>query len=225
MQTFKIDDGYLVATEFTANGGITYAREDISSELEDRRLRAEFKTTKRVDDVDVVGESTKLLNRAHNAITRHCTKTPIGYFVSRAKLVCLEDEISQLRIDVRSFNARAAMLGSARRVRAEVYPLQVAMDDERVAARLAETCRERLRGLAAALKAGDRETFESELERCRNLDRLATGIQREAIVDAIDRAKELKRGLLVDLRAGTTPAEAGAKLDVEPIEASEKLFY
>lgn len=224
MATLNIDDGYVVAVEFGANGGITYDREDISQENEGRGLRAEFKTRKHVDDVELVAESTKIIDRAYGAIARHCTKTPIGYFTPKGSLERLEEEVSVLRTEAEEFNFRAVNEGSARRVRVAIYPMQLVLDDARAASRLAALVRERLRNLASALRAGDRKAFEGEMERCKNLELLAVGVQRDAIVDALGIAKDRKRELLLDLRAGTDPAAAGAKLDVSAIEASENLF-
>jgi hypothetical protein len=66
----------------------------------------------------------------------------------------LEVAFDEVRELVREFNALAASIGSARRVKAEIYPLDVKVDDERIAKRLATLVRERLSGLRDALRAG-----------------------------------------------------------------------
>jgi hypothetical protein len=216
--------GYIVNVEITAKGGTSYQRTDLREEEIDKRLEAEFNTVKRVDNVDIHKESQAITNAAYYALEKFCTQTPIGYFADDKQLSDLKDSMVEVRESAEIFNRLARQVGSARRVTVEIFPLKLLLDTEGAAIRLARSVRERLVEARTALYNGDRKGYEVMGNRLRNLDRLATGIQADAVRLALESLKEQKGELLKLLREGGDIAQSGAKLNLEAVDAAIALF-
>ncbi len=221
----QIKEGWLVGIEFSAKGGVTYERENIREEaIGDKGAETEIKTVKRVDNVDLHKESKAVIGAAYYVMDRYCVSTPLGYFADDEQLKAAEAQIADIRIAAGHVNDMARLLGSARRVTIETYPIELSVDNEKAARRLAKVVRERLTEIAETLRAGNRKTFDAAFEKARNLERLATGIQSDSVHLALAAAKELKREMLESLLNGDGPELAGAKLDLGPIHQAINLF-
>ncbi len=223
-QTIEFRAGFIVGIEFSATGGVAYEREEIRSDDVGEGLEAEFKTVKQIDNRELVKQSKSIVAGATYIMDRFCTHTPIGYFADDETLPTVEKEIAPFVEASKLFNEIAQLSGSKRKVRINIFPLSIRLDNEASARRLAETVRERLEAVRDTLAAGDRKEFEAALDRCRNLHKLATGMQSSAIELAIENAKELKKELLHSIREGKSPAEAGKALDLETLEAAISYF-
>lgn len=219
----SLRDGAFLIVEFSATGGVRYARTANREEQVGEGLEAEFTTFKQVDNASLVKLSRSIINRAYHIMDRLAVSTPLGYFADRASERMLRDELGEVQEAARQFNDMAAAVRSARRVRIDVYALRVREDDEEAARRLAGAVRERLQDLRDTLAAGDREGFERAIDRARNLDRLATGIQADSIRLAMDAAKEQKAIMLERLRSGAGEL-AGEGLDLSALDAAISLF-
>lgn len=221
--TFR--SGFIVVPEFSASGGVSYDRETIREEDVDQGLEAELRTIKRVDNREIVKESKSLLNHAHYVLAKNATHTPIGYFADAEALAKIEVEMRELRECAQQLNAVAHAAGSSRRVTVEVYPLVLDLEHEAAARRIAATVRERLSSLRDAMLKCDRKAFESAWDDCRNLERLAVGIQGQAVKLALDHAKQVKGEVLQALREGAgTPEEIAKLIDPGPLDAAIALF-
>lgn len=224
-----VGGGYIIATEFGASGGVHYERPSAGREVRETRggrgRLERYETTKRIDDLESVAMSNQIVNRAYYLVEKFCTRTPLGYYCPAERLTDLDRAMEEVTETAQLFNDCQRDEGGARRVTVALYPLRLAMDDRRAAVRLSETVRERLRAVTDALRAGDVKATENALDRCRNLEGLATGVQREAIQVALDSARDAKRQLAEALRGGADALQAAAALDVEAIEATERLFY
>lgn len=229
--------GFFLVPEFSATGGVKYTRRDGHEEQTGERLEAEFTTTKVVDHVGLLKWSRKIINLAYNAMERHASQTPIGYWVPADKAEAITAEIAGVRKEAESFNTAAHNVGSGRRVRIATYPISMREDDESAAIRLAQTVRERLVALVEALRAGDLDGYATAWKRARNLPRLATGIQAEAVGFALEAAKEgraivaaLIRGAEQAIPGGTVgaspmePAKAGESVNLDALESAIVLF-
>lgn len=215
---FDFTAGYLVQTEFEASGGVRYERQYISEEKDGRKLKAEFLTRKKVDDVELVKDSRSIIWRAYYVMSKHAARTPIGYFADPAMLEELEKEFAEVRELAREFNELSASLGSDRRVKVEIYPLDVSVDNETVARRLAKLVRERLADLRDTLRAADLKEYKEAAERAKNLERLATGIQRDSIRMALEAARDARKALAKRIK------DEGAKTPGQARECADALF-
>lgn len=218
------DTGCFLVPEFSATGGVSYRRTGRSEEREGDRLTADFATRKEVDHVDLVSQSRTLINRAYAVLERHATPTPVGHFVDAEGELAVREEIAKLTAEADDFNARARAAGSERRCRVAVYSVSLILDDERAAQRLTETVRERLGDMRAALVACDRKSFDAVWEKSTRLDKLATGIQADAIRMALDSAKTLRREIVELGRDGLVKHEISERLDLSMIDSALALF-
>jgi len=107
---FDFTAGYLIQTEFAAEGGVTYDRRHVSQETDGRAVKSEFVTTKRVDDVELNKDSRSIIWRAYYVLSKHATNTPIGYFADAGMLETLEKDFDEVRTLAREFNGTAVEL-------------------------------------------------------------------------------------------------------------------
>jgi hypothetical protein len=224
---YKLRPGFVICPEISATGGVSYKRLETREERDGERLDAEMLTHKRVDNVDLVRESKSIIARCYYLLEKHCSSTPLGYFADDEQLAGLEGEIDEMREAARLFNKLAKDLGSARRVHVDVFPLPLDLTSEKIVERIARSVRERLVELRETLQSGQRKAIEKALEDVGNLDKLATGIQADAIRFAVESAREEKSALLDRIRdAGCGPddiaklAQLGALCNVDALDAA-----
>lgn len=219
--------GLFFVVEFSAKGGVSYKRvgEGWSKEHEDKSLTAEYSTRKEVDHVGLSTWSRSIVNSAYNVMDRHCSATPIGYWIAEDKAATMLAELGQVQEEAEKLNKHAREVGSERRARIDVYSFTVGHEDEeKTAKRLAQTVRERLENLRGDLKSGDLNAYATSWKRAKNLPKLATGIQAESIVLALEAARELRSKLAAEIKAKKLPEKAGAELDLIAIESAIFLF-
>lgn len=224
-QFVDLTAGYIINVEIGARGGVSYDRK-LESEVEvGRGLEATSKTTKLVDDRELVSLSQSVVSRAYYVLNRCCARTAIGYFATADMLEQVEQQFEEVREAVRDFNELARRSGSARRVVAEIYPLDVRPGSEVTAKRLAANVREKLQDLKDKLRTGDLKKFDDARDRARNLDRLAVGIQADCVKLALEWADGVKPAVREAARVGCTSVETACKnYDTGPVDAAIALF-
>lgn len=220
----NVGNGFFYVVEFSATGGVKYTRQAGFEETHGDELIGEFTTQKHVDHVGLLKLSRKAINAAYLVMERWASATPIGYFVSSENAPKLEAELAKVAEDARGLNAIAEQFGSKRRVRIGAYRVQVKEDDSAVAVRLAQTVRERLAELGENLRAGDLNAYATTWKRAKNLPRLATGIQAESIVFALEAAKEARAEVARLIREGTPIDKAGQSVNLDALESAIHLF-
>jgi hypothetical protein len=221
---FAVGDGFVIVPEFSLTGGVhtSSTRKGRRKVNDGQGVEAKYDVTKRVEDVRRYKQGVALRTRAYYLTDRHCVNTPLGYWLPREKQTAYELDMAHLGHEVFAFNDEATRADSDIRMTCTWFKLELHTDLQAACERLARLVRERLQCLSAALVSGERKVFEAEWERCHNLEKLATGIQREAIEQALDTARHLKGVMLEALRTGgSLPTVA----DVDPILATERLFY
>ena len=220
--------GIFFICEFSAKGGVAYRRvgEEEKTVFPDESMTAEYSTRKEVDHIGLQTWSRKIVNMAYNVMERHCSATPIGYWVAQEKAQAMLDELGQVKLEARKLNDFARqVVKSQRRVTIDVYAVQVGEENlESAATRLANTVRERLESLVEDLRNGDLNAYATSWKRAKNLNRLATGIQAESIVLGLEAAKEARSKLYEALKNKTEPKKAGAELDLTALESAIFLF-
>jgi hypothetical protein len=222
--------GLFFTAEFSAKGGIRYTRLGAEDKTvhEDKSSVAKYKTRKDVDHVGFETWSRKIVNSAYNVMERHCSNTPLGYWIAEDKVPAMLAEIALLKQEAQNMNAAAVLHSSQRRVSIELYCMRSGVEDEeKVAKRLALTVRERLESLMSDLRAGDLNAYATSWKKAKNLPRLATGIQAESIVLALEAARELRAKIAENIkeRKLEAPSEKAAEgLDFCAIESAIVLF-
>jgi hypothetical protein len=219
--------GLFFVVEFSAKGGVAYKRvgKEQVEQHEDESLTAEYTTRKEVDHIGLAKWSRQIVNSAYNVMERHCSQTPIGYWIAEENSSKMLAELSQVKMEAGKLNMHARQLNSHRRVAIDVYAVQVGQEDEeKTAKRLAETVRERLDSLREDLQNGDLNAYATSWKRAKNLPKLATGIQAEAIIFALEAARESRSKLAEAIKNRQEPAKAGKELDLTTIESAIVLF-
>lgn len=214
--------GIFFVVEFSAKGGVIYKRigSEQVEEHADESLTAEYTTRKEVDHIGLNKWSRKVINSAYNVMERHCSPTPIGYWISEEHQSKMLTELAQVKDEASKLNKHAASVGSNRRAYIDIYAMQVGSEDEeKTAKRLAQTVRERLESLREDLANGDLNAYATSWKRAKNLPKLATGIQSESIVLALEAARELRSKLAEALKNKHKP-----ELDLTAIESAIFLF-
>jgi len=222
---FQFRPGFVLILEFSARGGVSYRRETTDEETDGESLHAQLHTHKTVDHVTLNRRSRAIINAAYHVVDRHATNTPLGYWATAEVLAeHIAPAITRIQEDAEDFNLAAQAAGSARRVNINLFPVALSEDNETAARRVAVDVQERIQALKDALWAADRKAFETAWDAARNLDRMAVGIQADAIRTAMDHAKETKSHLLEALREGVDVETIRTVLDLEPLDAAISLF-
>lgn len=227
IKPLSLAKGIFFIVEFSAKGGVAYKRigDETKEVHSDESMTAEYSTRKEVDHIGLQTWSRKIINSAYNVMERHCSQTPIGYWIAEANAPKMLEELGQVKLEARKLNDFARTVRSQRRAIIEVYAMQVGEENlESVALRLAETVRDRLENLRVDLVAGDLNAYATSWKRAKNLPKLATGIQAESVVLALEAAKELRSQLAEALKNKQEPIKAGAALDTTAIESAIWLF-
>ncbi len=227
VKPLSMTNGNYYVVEFSATGGVKYGRvgEGWEEEKADESLEAEYTTRKMVDHIGLLKWSRKIVNAAYNVMERHGSPTPIGYFVAKTGVEAMLAELAGVKREAQSFNKAATDLKSARRCRIDIYAVKGAEEcDESLAIRLAETVRERLTSLREDLCNGDLNAYATSWKRAKNLPKLATGIQAESIVLALEAARECRSKLAEAIKNKTEPKRAGEALDFTTIDSAIWLF-
>jgi hypothetical protein len=223
METFKIQPSYIVIETSAASGGVTYHRETISQcaiNGGDGQER-EFKTNKRVDHVALVKEADALISKSRAVLRKRCAATPLGWVCEEAQLTMVRLDMEEIAGEAEAFNQRAAGSWCARRVRIGYVPVKLEIDNLAAADEIARTIREVLAELRDKLAAHcTGAQFNSFYQtKCKNLDRLAAGMQRFAITDALACAKVARTELTNAAKDKRDPV-----LDLEAIESAIGMF-
>jgi hypothetical protein len=221
--------GVFFVVEFSAKGGTTYRRigDEHVQEHEDESLTAEYSTRKEVDHIGLAKWSRQIINQAYNVMERHCSPTPIGYWIAEEKCSAMMQEICAVKIEAGKMNTYAASVNSRKRAYIDIYAMTVGQEDEeKTACRLAQTVRERLESLREDLIHGDLNAYATSWKRAKNLPRLATGIQAESIVLALEAARELRAKVYEGLKKikDAKGCEIGKTLDTTAIDSAIFLF-
>lgn len=227
VKPLEMSAGMFFITEFSARGGTTYTRvgPEHTETREDLSLTAEFSTRKEVDHIGLVKWSKQIITQAYLTMERHSSQTPAGYWVPTAKVDVILTELKGIQGEAKKLNEYAKSVRSLRRVNIEVYMMQVGREClELTAKRLAQTVRERLESLREDLLAANLNSYSASWARAKNLPQLATGIQAESIVLALEAARELRADVAAKLKQGKKPEDIGATLDTMAIDSAIVLF-
>lgn len=220
--------GYMVQHEFHTYGGIRLERLRRDESRNGRSEEVTTETRRIVDDVEMLQLSNSIVTRAHYVLSQRCVSTPIGWFVDPAGLKGLDEAFDEVRRACEDFNKLSRTVGSARRVECEIYMLELSENNERVSMRLSRVVRDNLKACLETFRRGHDDKFEAFDDarlKCKNLHRIASGIQADAIILAVDHLNAAKPGARRLVKEGGKPmAEVLAAWDMEPVDAAVALF-
>jgi hypothetical protein len=225
-RTIQLRPGFVLRDLSSAKGGITYHREHGHETPINagEGYRQEINSVKKVDHEAIVKEGQALANQSRGVIRRYATDTEAGWYVSRADMVHVREQMDDLQPLADAFNAKARAAYSDCRVRVGCIAFPLEIDNYAAAKEIARTVREVCEDLIQVLKAADFKNMTSVFGRCRHLEQLGTGMQRDSIVFAIDEAKAARKALKKAKRDGEDSKEVAMKLDLEMLESCVGMF-
>lgn len=239
---FTFRPGWMIVDCSSANGGIRYDRELLGEEPINRRrgLQVDHKTRKTVDNVEFCAAVDAVVKKVDYVLRKHCARTDMGWFADDVALGKVKAEVAEIEKEAHALNTvDAKKAKSARRAKIRVVPLKLDLAKPEAVQEIAATIRSVLIELRDALKNGNLADLHKLRIRSRNLEKLATGFQSDAIRFALERvplaAAEIREAVKHATRAAKNDGEdkdkitevgeqaakrAGAKVDVESIEAA-----
>lgn len=220
-QKFSIRPGmYLVASTGRATGGVSIVRHEVKERNVGAGREKTYHGTRFVDHANLCAEADKLASKGRALVRKHAVSTDIGWIAHLDGVKALLTEFETLRLDVRSFNHRARLGGSARRVTVGAVPVEINVDNEAAAVEIARSIQETLSELLEKISEGDVQKARTFITtRAKNLPALAMGMQKFALQDALACAKACLTELGVAKKENRQP-----NLDTDAIESAQGLF-
>lgn len=236
-----ISSGYFVILDGChASGGVHYDRDQISErETIDGGMEKEYKTTKRVDHVELCKRADAIVSSARYAIKKRATHTALGWVADREAVKAIRDEIAGVKREAALFNDHARANRCARRVTISVVAHEIRPDEGDVyewSRQIAATVREALAWVFAESQAvvANWDAYANEKEarkaidrigvalrtKCKNLPQLATGMQRFALIDALDDAAKAVKAM----RAALKESKGAPTIDLDSVESAIGLY-
>jgi len=188
---------WLVWYPTSVHGGCSYKREDLNTELSDKREESTWTTEKVIDDV----EEYRKANNLRGKIKRHLRK--LGAPVVPGTIMTvpfdrekeLEDKKSDLRREVDAFNAESTYST----VRFQCHKHRLGGEGEDILKDMLRDLRETLGELKAAEQAADFKGITQVVQRLAGFDAVlppsAADYLQRAIADARAQAKSIKASL------------------------------
>lgn len=235
----NISNGYFVVLDGChASGGVHYDRTEIETRTDGEAVEKEYTTVKRVDHVELCKRADALVSAARYAIKKRATHTALGWVADREAVREIRAEIAGVKREADVFNDHARTSCCARRVTIAVVAHEIRAgggDAIEWVKQIASTIRESLAWVFAESQAivdgwgkfDDDKAAKKAIDRisvalrtkCKNLDKLATGMQRFALVDAISDAHKAVKEMRLALKEGRKP-----RIDLDAVESAIGMF-
>lgn len=220
--------GWLIIDQSTASGGIRYERRalDESPINQGNGIKTVHRSTKTVDHVGYCAAVDACVKRVDYALRKHGTKVGKNWFADAPGLAAIEAAVAEITREAARLNTHDAVEArSDRRAYIGILPMPIDFDRAEAVREIARTIRETLGEIEAALRAGAVEDFHKLKLRSLNMDKLAVGMQSDAIRFALDCFAAARRTVKEASRtAAKKAADAGAsarKADEAAVAAAQ----
>jgi hypothetical protein len=220
--TMTIRPSYVILDANKASGGVSYDREALTERSINggEGSEKEYRAVKRVDHKTLCKEADALVSKARYMLRRYCASTSIGWVCEAGMLPTLRAEIAAVRTEADDFNGRSRLSRCARRVTIAIVPVRLELDNEAAAAEINRSIVETLQDLRDKIAEGDATKLRTLMvTRGKNLDRLAPGMLRAAIQDALACAETARKELRKAAKENRDPV-----CDTEAIESAIGLY-
>lgn len=219
---YTIQPGYLLSLKTSVRGGVSYARQDLPTDVAGQER---WETIKSTVDPDEHKRATKLRGRCSSRIRAISIKTSFGLFITEDRLKRLNEILAEIRADVREFNNGA----QASRVGVWCVKGKVAATDEEAARGIASDVVDLLAQMDAGIKDLDVEAIRNAATQARQVLGALSPEQQKIATAAVDAARDaastiarriLKKSedaavVLQSIDAGAISAARMAFLDME----------
>ena len=159
----------------------------VRNEREDQRQEIDKESETVIENVSERTEGEAIRAKATHAIRSRAQMTPIGYVLTPDRKVDLLDAMDQVAREAQEFNDRATTCQVE--IKGLFLPIEIPLGSD-VAKAIADHVKGELMAMRDALGKGEIATTRNVILRAKNLDTLATGAQRDAIVFALQNATD-----------------------------------
>ena len=218
----KIRPGWLIQNLSSATGGVRREREllDEAAINRGKGRRTEYKTRTTVDNLELCAAIDGVKKKVDYTLRKHCVRALGGWVTDNTGLAAVREEVDAIREEAIKLNAKAQRAKCGHSAYINIVPAKLSVSTPEAVQEIARTIRTVLGDTRDALRKGEVKELHKLKIRALNLDKLATGFQSDAIRFALGRVPEATRELKDMLKDGLAPKKAGAKLDLEVIDAA-----
>jgi hypothetical protein len=228
--------GWIVLDVSSASGGISYSRQELYKggygvAGSERR----YETQRLVDHEVAVHDVEALVKEVDYLLRSTCVRTGFGWFADEERLTAVRKGLRELQAKAEAVNATAERLHSAARATIDIVSLPISVDPDclatgEAARAISHTVRRALVEIRDLLRAGRTEKEDGKaplinaMNKAKDLDQLATGVQATAIAFALERAASAKKKIREAVKAGRAPAVVGAEADLGALDSAIEMF-
>jgi hypothetical protein len=227
MTTFQIRPGFLLIDTCRCAGGVHRKLKDTHTEVvnQGNGIARDYQGHVEIDHVQVKADMDKLVGAAKYIIgKKHGVATPLGCILDAEAVKAVDAELAPLKAEAERMNELARTEGSDRRCYVGYAPTQLMLDNEATALEIYRAIREKLSKLVAAFRSGDTKKVNTAVTGCKGVNKLAVGIQGDAVKFALDIIDVTREALHKALDEKQAPEAAGAALDLDAIEGAIAMF-
>jgi hypothetical protein len=211
----------LVGASITRKGNVTYAREDLGTEMPGGSEVKRWTTTKVTERVEEYKRSHAVVSECRRLLESVCVRTAVG-------LICpLEDE-PRLETVFQTIQARLSEANAEFELAhlacwfAKGY---IRTDDQESARAIAAEIAAFVRELTQALEACDVKKIRATLASARGVERVLEGSQSETLAQAIQTARHAANTIAREVeRKGRRIEEVRRELDLSAVDVARFLF-
>lgn len=186
--------GLLVSLKSAVTGNVSYEKQDIEAEtrLPDGSLRAQWETTKRVEDAAEHEVAIKTRSKCRSLITGICSKSNFGLLCPEEKAGLLWDRYTEALDLAAEFNS------TSRLTKIEVYIIagRVAQDDVSAVRAINSEVRDLLTLMEDGLKRLDVEAVRDAANRAKSLGSMLSADAKSRVEEAIGAARSAARRIV-----------------------------
>ena len=202
-------------------GGVSYRKEDTSTEMEEDRENSEWTSKKTVYSVKEREEGMSLWGRINRNVRGTCLETPIGLMCPKDKRGKLEETIEKLQQEVSDFNLRSLYV----RIDYKVLFFSIVGNEEDVALAIRDEITELVSNLLKAVDTGDPKEIREAVAKAKGASDILAGTEAVALEKAVKTAREVARKVTKQVvKQGQRLEEVLGSIDTSAIDTARFEF-
>jgi len=217
MQIQTLRPGFLVQISTSIKGNVKYSVEDLGRTQDGVSLDTEWKTHKRVDDVEEADRATKARSKARSIIGSVCASSAHVMLCLEAREPELRTAIKEAQAVVAEFNRDAALS----QIVLSVWVGKVSPDDALAIRMINQEMRNLMEAMQNGMRNLDVKAIREAADTARSIGQALTPEMQERVADAIELARKTAREIK---KAGEAGAIEVDRLAIAKIESARTAF-